>query len=210
MKTGWQLALQDLANQQINFKEVFTSAFSSIEGSLVNLVSGTESAKEKFKKFCEDVTKTILQSMAQIIIRGLITKAIMGAIGLAGGGGGAIGTTASDFSGHSTLLNFNGFMAKGGSVKSGGTYLVGENGPELLQMGSQSGRVFNNRQTQTAFNSSPQNVRIELKNESGTELKAEEASVNFDPDTMIISAVIKGVSNNTMGIRNMLKGVAAT
>ena len=208
MKTGWQLALQDLANQQINFKEQFTSAFSSIEGSLVNLVSGTESAKEKFKKFCEDVTKTILQSMAQIIIRGLITKAIMGAIGL--GGGGAIGVTASDFSGHSTLLNFNGFMAKGGPVKSGGTYLVGENGPELLQMGSQSGRVFNNRQTNSMMSGCIENVKVEVVNQSGQEVKADNASVKFDGKTMIISTVIEAVNTNYMGMRSMLKGVATT
>ena len=58
VKTGWQQALVELANQQINFKDSFTSMFSSIEGGLVNLVSGTESAKDKFKKFCQDITRT--------------------------------------------------------------------------------------------------------------------------------------------------------
>lgn len=208
-KSGWQQALNELANQQINFKDQFVSAFGSIENSLVTLVNGAGSAKDKFKTFCQEITNTILKSMTQIIIKGLITRAIMAAIGLAGGGS-SIGASADGF-GSSSLLNFNGFMpgmAKGGSVRAGGTYLVGENGPELLQLGSQSGRVFNNRQTQAAFNSSPQNVRIELKNESGNELKAEQAGVSFDVDTMVISAVIKGVNEDRMGLRTMMKGIA--
>lgn len=208
-KSGWQQALNELANQQINFKDQFVSAFGSIENSLVTLVNGAGSAKDKFKTFCQDITNTILKSMTQIIIKGLITRAIMAAIGL-GGGGKVIGASADGF-GSSSLLNFNGFMpgmAKGGSVRAGGTYLVGENGPELLQLGSQSGRVFNNRQTQAAFNGSPQNVRIELKNESGNELKAEQAGVSFDVDTMVISAVIKGVNEDRMGLRTMMKGMA--
>ena len=208
-KSGWQQALNELANQQINFKDQFVSAFGSIENSLVTLVNGAGSAKDKFKTFCQEITNTILKSMTQIIVKGLITRAIMAAIGL-GGGGKVIGASADGF-GSSSLLNFNGFMpgmAKGGSVRAGGTYLVGENGPELLQLGSQSGRVFNNRQTQAAFNSSPQNVRIELKNESGNELKAEQAGVSFDVDTMVISAVIKGVNEDRMGLRTMIKGMA--
>lgn len=210
-KSGWQQALNELANQQINFKDQFVSAFGSIENSLVTLVSSTGSAKDKFKQFCQDITNTILKSMTQIIVKGLITRAIMAAIGLGGGGSGAssisLGSVDSVGSFAGTGAMWFG-RAKGGSVKSGGTYLVGENGPELLQLGSQSGRVFNNRQTQAAFNGSPQNVRIELKNESGNELKAEQAGVSFDIDTMVISAVIKGVNEDRMGLRTMMKGMA--
>jgi len=210
-KSGWQQALNELANQQINFKDQFVSAFGSIENSLVTLVNGAGSAKDKFKTFCQEITNTILKSMTQIIIKGLITRAIMAAIGLAGGGSGAssisLGSVDSVGSFAGTGAMWFG-RAKGGSVKSGGTYLVGENGPELLQLGSQSGRVFNNRQTQAAFNGSPQNVRIELKNESGNDLKAEQAGVSFDIDTMVISAVIKGVNEDRMGLRTMMKGMA--
>ena len=37
--------------------------------------------------------------------------------------------------------------AAGGPVNANGTYLVGEQGPELLQMGSSSGRIFSNPQS---------------------------------------------------------------
>ena len=118
-KSGWAQALDEMANRQINFKDSFVSAFDSIEGSLVNLVSGTESAKDKFKKFCEDVTKTILTSMTQIIIKGLITKAIMAAIGL-----GNNSISVGDTSGMSSLAKS--FM--GGSLIGDGGIHVGAAG----------------------------------------------------------------------------------
>ena len=213
-KSGWTQALDELANRQINFKDAFVSAFDSIEGSLVNLVSGTESAKDKFKKFCEEVTSTILKSMTQIIIRGLITKAIMSAIGL----GGSIGAgnlsnmsdLAKNFTGGS-LVGSGGIsvgLAGGGIAQAGGTYVVGENGPELLQMGSQRGRVYNNRESKNM--SGIENVKVEVVNKSGQEVKADNASVRFDGRTMIISTVIEAVNTNYMGMRSMLKGVATT
>lgn len=214
-KSGWQQALNELANQQINFKDAFVSAFDSIEGSLVTLVSSTGSAKDKFKQFCQDVTNTILKSMTQIIIRGLITKAIMGAIGLGGGGSISVGSVssswASSFTGGSLFTPGGiGTFASGGNFKAGQTAIVGEQGPELVRFGS-AGRVYNNNETKSMLgNNNPQNIKIELKNESGTQLKADEASVSFDADTMIISTVIKGIGNNTLGIRNMLKGAATT
>lgn len=213
-KNGWTQALEEIANRQINFKDQVVGAFDSIEGSLVTLVSSTGSAKDKFKQFCQDVTNTILKSMTQIIIRGLITKAIMGAIGLGGGSisvGSVSSSWASSFTGGSLFTPGGiGTFASGGNFKAGQTAIVGEQGPELVRFGS-AGRVYNNNETKSMLgNNNPQNIKIELKNESGTQLKADEASVSFDADTMIISTVIKGIGNNTLGIRNMLKGAATT
>ena len=208
-KSGWAEALDELANRQINFKDSFVSAFDSIEGSMVSLISGTESAKDKFKKFCEEVTNTILKSMAQIIIRGLITKAIMGAIGLGGGtsipgGTGALGSINDTWASG----GFAGFgKASGGIVQKGGTYVVGENGPELLQMGS-SGKVYNSRETKSMLNGGVENVKVEIINKSNNEVKASDASVRFDGKTMIVSTVIDAVSTNYMGIQSMFKGMA--
>lgn len=216
-KSGWTQALDEIANRQVNFKEQVVSAFDSIEGSLVTFISSTGSAKDKFKTFCQDVTNTILKSMTQIIIKGLITKAIMAAIGLGGGGGvisngsllGSINNSpyASLAGG---FIGYTGARASGGNVKAGGTYLVGENGPELLHMGSQSGRVYNNRQTDAMLGGGIENVKVEVINRSGQEVKSDNASVRFDGKTMIISTVLEAVNNNTMGMRTVLKGVATT
>ena len=138
----------------------------------------------------------------------------MGAIGLGGGSisvGSVSSSWASSFTGGSLFTPGGiGTFASGGNFKAGQTAIVGEQGPELVRFGS-AGRVYNNNETKSMLGGgNPQNIKIELKNESGTQLKADEASVSFDADTMIISTVIKGIGNNTLGIRNMLKGAATT
>lgn len=211
-KSGWTQALDEIANRQVNFKEQVVNAFDSIEGSLVTLVSSTGSAKDKFKQFCQDVTNTILKSMTQIIIKGLITKAIMGAIGL---GGSTVTQTATgwvqDFGNGVKVSNMPTNIrthASGGFASAGEWAMVGEQGPELVRFGS-AGRVYNNNETKSMLGGgNPQNIKIELKNESGNELKAEQAGVSFDIDTMVISAVIKGVNEDRMGLRTMMKGMA--
>ena len=50
--------------------------------------------------------------------------------------------------------SFFGGRASGGMVNSGGTYLVGEQGPEILQMSGSGGMVYNNSQTNKLMNQS--------------------------------------------------------
>ena len=213
-KSGWTQALDEIANRQVNFKEQVVNAFDSIKGSLVTLVSSTGSAKDKFKQFCQDVTNTILKSMTQIIIQGLITKAILGAIGF--GGGSKVTQTATgwvqDFGNGVKVSNMPTNIrthASGGFASAGEWAMVGEQGPELVRFGS-AGRVYNNNETKSMLGGGIENVKVEIVNKSGQEVKSNEANVRFDGKTMIISTVIEAVSTNYMGMRSMLKGVATT
>lgn len=226
VSSGWKQALQELANQQVNFKDTFTSAFGSIEGSLVNLVSGTESAKEKFKKFCEDVTKTILQSMAQIIIRGLITKAIMGAIGF-GGGGGSLFQGSSGFNWGANALTTSRLFANGGRVSGPGTgtsdsipamlsngeYVIRSKAVDRVGVGIlnaiNSGRHFasggyvGSGSSGGGFGPS---IVVNIENNTGMPVDAEQTGGTFDGEKWVLGVVINGLANNTMGMRSMLKG----
>jgi hypothetical protein len=78
-------------------------------------------------------------------------KALFGAItgGLSGGGGGILGSVGK-------FLGLSGARAGGGPVEAGGTYLVGEKGPELLSMGSRGGTVIPNH----AINAPASNARV--------------------------------------------------
>ena len=87
--------------------------------------------------------------------------------------------------------------------------MVGEQGPELVRFGS-AGRVYNNNETKSMLGGGIENVKVEIVNKSGQEVKSNEANVRFDGKTMIISTVIEAVSTNYMGMRSMLKGVATT
>jgi hypothetical protein len=55
-----------------------------------------------------------------------------------------------------------------------------------------------------------ENIKVEVINQSGQEVKTDNAIVKFDGKTLIISTVIEAVNSNYMGMRSMLKGVATT
>ena len=238
IRTGWQEALRELANQQVNFKDTFTSAFGSIENSLVSLVSGTESAKDKFKRFCEDITKTILQSMAQIIIRGLITNAILSAIGMGTksigvGNTSSISSLARSFTGGTFWQSGAGISvsaASGGYITGPGT-ATSDSIPAMLSNGeyvlnaeavkrigvpklnsinnggvpsfASGGYVGNN-------SSNAPSVVVNINNESGVPMDAQQTGGKFDGESYIVSVVMNAVATNKFGMRNMVKGVAAT
>jgi tape measure domain-containing protein len=90
-------------------------------------VDGTMSLKDAFQNFAYEFFK----NMSKMIMQQAILNAMQGAMGLYWGGGKtATGMTTNSFPG-----GFSG-RASGGPVKSGETYVVGEQGPELLHMGS--------------------------------------------------------------------------
>lgn len=89
----------------------------------LTFTSAFEDAVVSGKKFSE-VLQSIGQDIARIVLRKTVTEPAADAISKAVGG--------FDFS---KIFDFGGARAAGGPVSGGKTYLVGENGPELLTMG---------------------------------------------------------------------------
>jgi hypothetical protein len=61
-----------------------------------------------------------------------------------------------------------------------------------------------------AMGKSGVNIRIQLKNESGQQLQAEQTGSSFNGEEYVIGVVLKAVSTNQGGLRSMIKGVATT
>ena len=115
-----------------NFLDTLGTAQKSLSEDLANAFIDGKDAMESFKNFF----KTIITQIIADIIRLQIIQPILGAILSPFGYGFGTGGNVVKLPG----------KAKGGPVLAGGTYLVGEEGPELLQMGSQSGNIIpNNR-----------------------------------------------------------------
>tara|TARA_A100001391_G_scaffold42313_1_gene24586 strand:+ start:316 stop:2622 length:2307 start_codon:yes stop_codon:yes gene_type:complete len=113
------------------------------------VTDSTDKLKEKFMQIGEDIergivsnltdavmgTKTLAQAAISVLNdlkRKLIEVAIQKAVaGIGGKIGGFLGS-------------FFGNRANGGPVSAGGAYLVGERGPEILQMGSKGGTIIPN------------------------------------------------------------------
>ncbi len=114
-----------------------------------------DSLKDKFKKIGEvvrddlvnnltdaimgaksfgDAMRNVLQNIQRQLIQLALNKAIEGIGGALSGGKGFSGFLGGLF----------GKRARGGPVSAGGAFLVGEKGPEILQMGSKGGTIIPN------------------------------------------------------------------
>lgn len=122
-----------VTNGAENVRTLFNRAFSSMEDALVKF---TMTGKLEFK----DLVSSIVADIARIQIRQSVTAPLAGALGglfggSASGGGdvealGAAGGSGGGF--FDSIFNFLGFRANGGPVMPGGSYIVGERGPELF------------------------------------------------------------------------------
>lgn len=120
--------LEDLRNAQLEFNQSVEYLQDAGFDAFMSVVDGSESAQEAVKKLGQEILRAA--TYALLFNRGPLA-------GLFGGGGGLL---SGLFGG------LFGARASGGPVDPFGTYRVGENGPELLQMGSRGGRVIpNNR-----------------------------------------------------------------
>lgn len=199
--------LDQMARRQINYAESIMNVFDTVEQAGVKMLASTGSVKDRMKAFFDDITQSILSNMAKIIMRGLVTKAILSVFGM-GGNLGGVSKPTFDL----PMLNSinNGSYSLGGRANGGqvgkGWHLVGEAGAELVHFGN-SGRVFNHSDTKKLMNNgnTPVNLKMEIRNESGTPVKAEQENIKFDGESYILSVVLKGIAENKMGMRSIMK-----
>lgn len=209
----------DLVDAWGNVTDAITSSFD-------NMLTENQSFTDRMKNLYINLANDILNVMMKIILKGLIMNAIMKAFGIGGGISipsfkSGVETNGTDFSysepsfnmsqtdwDASTRTSLLGGFATGGDVNDE-YFIVGENGPELLRRSRESEHVYPADVTRRALgNQGMQNVKIELVNESGTQLQAEQPKINFDGETYVISAVLKGISTNKMGLRDIVKGAS--
>lgn len=112
-------SLQDLKEQQ---ESLASTIESSMEDAFMSIVDGTKSTEDAFK----DMARSIIAQLYRV----LVVQRLVGDVGKGTGLAGLLG-------------NFLGFREAGGSVRSGGSYIVGERGPELFTPG-RSGTITSN------------------------------------------------------------------
>ncbi len=115
------------------FRDIFVSAFDAMAESVADSVIEGKNALEDLADVGKAVAKDLLATFIKLALLNPLKNALFGPIGgsfapsfsgQAGGGGGGIG---------SSLINvLSGARDKGGPVKAGKTFLVGESGPELF------------------------------------------------------------------------------
>lgn len=215
----WDNALEHLKNTQLSQLETLNSGVDGMIGTLTNfgqnMLTEQKSFTERMKDLYSDLANSILNMMMKVIMQGLVMKGIMGAFGM-GGGGGTISTP--NFGSADLGLSIGGVQVPGfakGGYAQGGLTLVGEDGPELLDLAT-PGRIYNAEQTARAlrmsdgagYSSSIENVKVEIRNESNQQMQVTNSAAQVNGRDMIISIVIGAIARNEQGSQDMIRAIA--
>ena len=220
---------QSLSNYEIDYQNMITTVTGSFQNGFDNMyngiIDGTKSLTENMKAAWNDLTNSIINAIWKMAMEMYVVKPLFNWLGgmlnpvesvvnpnvwtqsvsktMSSGSWGNFYKPSYNIMNDYTPPGF----AKGGIAH--GLSLVGEEGPELIDAVTPS-RVYTAKQTREALSGGPQNVKVEIVNKSGQDVKASNADVKFDAKGMIISVVIDAVTRNTNGMREIIKGVATT
>ncbi|WP_262027149.1 phage tail length tape measure family protein [Microvirga sp. Mcv34] len=136
-------------------QELQQLASSTLKGFVSDLMDGVSAA---------DALQNALKRVGDRLLDLALDSALKGILGGAGGGG-------NIFS--SLLGGLTGQRAMGGPVQSGGTYLVGENGPELVQFG-RNGTVIPNHALPRG--GSGGGMQVVINNNAGAEVQTRQTN----------------------------------
>jgi len=134
-----QQELDDTQGMIVSLAQTVESEIgSAMSSAITGVITGTQTVEEAMSTMFANIGKAFIDMATQMIAKALVMKAL-GILsgGLGGGGGEGFGVPVL-----TSGTNF--FRANGGPVRPNGTYMVGEQGPELLTMGNQSGFVHSN------------------------------------------------------------------
>ena len=152
-------AREEAEKLQDTFKKIGESVKDDLVNNLTDAITGAKSFG--------DAMRNVLGNLQQQLIKLALNKAISG-----------IGNALSGGKGFGGFLGglFGGGKERGGRVSAGGAYVVGERGPELLQMGSKGGNVIPN--SQLGGGGGTTNVVTINVDASGTEVQGNDGQAN--------------------------------
>lgn len=216
----WDNALEHLKNTQLSQLETLNNGVDGMIGTLTNfgqnMLTEQKSFTERMKDLYSDLANSILNMMMKVIMQGLVMKTIMSAFGIGSVGGGGNSNLFIDTSNYD-VGNANWAVPHfaGGGYAQKGWALVGEEGPELLDLDT-PGRIYTAEQTARTLRmangggsgSGIENIKVEIRNESGQPVQASSSSASFNGKDMIISVVLQAIQRNEQGSQDMIRAIA--
>ena len=157
--------IENLTRLEEERQSLMDSVNGSLENGFIAMVKGTQTVGEAFRSMAAAIIEELFRVLVVQKLVGGITNAVSGAFG-----GGTFTNTAG---------LTGGGRASGGSMMSGNSYLVGENGPEIV-IPRHSGTVLNANQTSGAMAGSggfTQNLSINVSGSDAAMVRQEVAKM---------------------------------
>lgn len=207
--TAWKSALASLEEDGINFGNMSMNIIDGVSGAISDLFTTSGSFADRLKTSFKNLAQSIIQSLAQIYSKMIVFKMLGIPFGnnFNWGGNSAFAHAGVGYSISGGSISFGGLRAAGGDVQRGKSYIVGENGPELLTMG-QNGHVWNSLQGMSGGYSGAANVKVVINNNTGTQMEARQQTTmenKKEIHTIILSTVSNAIQSNEYGLRDAVK-----
>ena len=177
-------------------QRAFARSFQSMEDGLVEFA---KTGKFNFSNFIDSIISDLIRFQIQQSITLPLANFASNFLGSLGGNGGVNflnpGETIDDFISPplrpDQILGFDGARAHGGPVHAGGSFLVGERGPEIFSPSSNGNIIANDR-------ISP-NVNIQIINQANAQVQAEQTQNDnggLDLKFLITEIVSNDINND--------------
>jgi len=223
VKGAWDNTMKSMKNYTVDYQSSMTSVMGNIEDSFTGLMDGVVTGQNSFadniKSSWDNIANSVINAVWKMAMQMMVVKPLFNWLGGIMGDSSVIDYSGGGLSLTGGMESYNyvgndvistSAMASGG-IGTAGWHLVGEEGPEMVKFPTM-GRVLNASDTSNALSGnsgSLENVRVEIVNKSGTDVKATDTSVKFDANGYIISVVLNAVSTNKNGMRDILKGAVS-
>lgn len=220
LTASWRTAMDEIKNLQYDQLGTMRQGLDDVLGTFTNfgqnMLTEQKSLSEMSDQLFKDLANSIMNTMMKVIMQGLVMNMVTSMFGMGGGNVdlGGILSHSSYFSIGGTKYSGSSFMGglASGGYAPGGMYLVGEKGPELLDLNT-PGRVYTAEQTRAALNcgnAGIQNIEVNITNESGQPVQAAKGSATFDGERLVLGIVLKAVQNNEGGFRDVMRSAVTT
>lgn len=204
---AWKQSLDYLKNIQFDQVATVKAGIDEMLGAITNfgqnMLIEQKSFSDQADELFKDLANSIINTMMKVIMQGLVMNSIMSIFGIGGGKKFDIGAGFTSGYGLDYTHHANGGVAQGWAI-------VGERGPELAHFG-QPARIYTAEQTKQALGNGGGNVnvKINLSNESGQQLRAEQTGGGFDGESYVVNVVIRALETNKGGLRTIMRGAVA-
>lgn len=219
LETAGVEAMRRIKAQQFDYADAIVQVYNDIGSSITDHLTGIINQTESFSSGFKGIISDMLIDVESMFIKMWAQQNIMSP--LQQWFGSVLGTTTT--SNAFTLSNgtkldptfgitsLTGKKAKGGPTIGGGTYLVGEEGPELINF-SNPGMVYTAGQTKNMLSGSSQSqpqVTVNIINNTDNKVKVSQKAT-FDSDTQmtVVTMMIDALERNVGGMKDAFQGGA--
>ena len=203
-----------MRNDVLDYGSIVEDGYNSIKSTFTsfgqNMLTESKSVKERLENLFRDLANNILNMGMKMAMNGIWSNLIggltrgFGASPMGFATGGYItgpGTSTSDSI--PAYLSNGEYVVKASAVNRVGVGFLDSINSGYIKRFATGGMIGS---APTGSAGKP-NFKVNITNNTGNEISAENSDINFDGESYVLSIVLNGIANNKMGMRTLLKGI---